>query len=314
MSESLVATWREQVHGPGMHKVASVHPLQFFVGRDDTGRARLVIRGPVRPQLPGLSGVVHVERFEDSSGQWNLSLVLQDAKFEEVFLRLADDVHARTATAPNEAMAADRVHRVIDEWRRLLSPRPRDLLTMEELRGLVGELWLVLNWFTGDRTVEHALEGWLGPLGLPQDFWFEQDGYHEAKCVGPSTSSVKISSAEQLDQPIMELLVLVVATTDEAQPNALNLRTLVTRIQEALAADGASERSLLEKLDHLGVDLNASFYQDTWFVVAGVNAYRVDEDFPAIRASALPNGLNRVRYQIELDAIEEFCTSTVHVG
>jgi hypothetical protein len=311
MSDSLIRTWRERVTGAGMSMVGGPHPLQFFVGRDENGHARVVIRGPIKPQRPGLSGLVLVDRFEDQSGQWNLSLTLQDSRFEEVFLRLADDMHARTATAANETIAITRVARVIDEWHRLLSARPVGVLTMEELRGLVGELWLVLNWFTRDRSLESSLEGWLGPLGLPQDFWYEQDGHHEAKCIGPSTTTVRISSAEQLDPPDLQLLVLLVATTDETQQGALNLPSLVARVHDALTETGASDQPLRDRLDHLGVDLDEPFYQDTWFVVASVHAHTVNEQFPAIRSSALPEGIERVRYQIDLDAIRPFRTTTL---
>jgi hypothetical protein len=297
-----------------MHLVGSAHPLQFFVGRDESGHARVVIRGSVKPQMPNLSGLVHIERFEDQTRKWNLSLVLQVSKFEEVFLRLVDDMHSRTATAPNEAVATDRVSIVIDEWRRLLQARSMGLLSKDELRGLIGEMWLVLHWFTRDRSLEVSLEGWLGPLGLPQDFWFEQDGYHEAKSIGPATSAVKISSAEQLDPVDMQLLVLLIADTDESQVGAINLPVIASRLRSALIENGSSDKSLYDRLDHLGVDLAEPFYRDTWFVVSAVDAYRLTDRFPALRASSLPDGIGRVRYQLDLAAIEPFRSPRTEVN
>jgi hypothetical protein len=314
MSESLMDAWRTRAREIGMHLVDSDHPLQFFIGRDDNSRARAVIRSEIKPQKPNLSGLVHIDRFEDQSDMWNLSLVLQEPKFEQVFIRLVDDMHARTASAPNQAVAADRVSSIIDEWRRLLQARPMGLLTLEELRGLIGELWLLLNWFSRDRGLPEALEGWLGPLGLPQDFWFEQGGHYEAKSIGPATTSVKISSAEQLDPPDLKLLVLLIAGTDETQPGALNLPILVSRIHAILMEAGASSQPLLDRLDHLGVDLDQQFYQDMWFVISSVSAYEVTQDFPAIRASSLAMGIDRVRYQIDLNSIEPFRTSMTQVN
>lgn len=314
MSDPLILTWRAHSHSSGMHLVDSNHPLQFFVGRDDAGHARVVVRGPVKPQRPQLSGLVIVDRFEDQSGKWNLTLALQDPKFEEVFVRLADDLHARTAAAPNETIAIDRVISVIDEWRRLLRSRPPGVLTMEELRGLIGELWLLLNWFTKDRTLPVALQGWLGPLGLPQDFWYEQDGHHEAKCIGPATTRVRISSAEQLDPAAMQLLILLVASTDETQAGAVCLPTLVDRVCGKLAETGDDDQPLRDRLEHLGVNLEDQFYRNTWFVVSRVDSYRVDEDFPAIRASALPSGIEQVRYQLALTTIAPWLTSSTEVS
>ena len=145
-------------------------------------------------------------------------------------------------------VALDRVGTVFDEWRRLLKPRPSGLLSMDELRGLVGELWLLLGEFSNARTIGAALEGWLGPMGLPQDFWYPEDGFHEAKSIGPGATRIKISSESQLDADDLELLVLLVGSTDEKATGAVNLPTLVTsrpsrsrrRLGECRAVDRAS--------------------------------------------------------------------------
>lgn len=305
MTESLISTWRvlNPQPGAGLHLVDTNHPLEFYVGRTDLGRPRLVIRGATKPQMLSLAGVVLVERFEDQGGKWNLSFTLQDGKFEEVFLRLADDMHARSASAPNEKVAADRVSAVVDEWRRLLKPRPMGLLSMEELRGLVGELWLVQSWFSRNRSVSETVEGWLGPLGLPQDFWFAEDGHAEAKAIGPATTRIRISSAEQLDAESLRLLVLLVANTDEKQASAVNLPMLASQVKAALAEEGFDDAPLQERFLRLGVELGEPFYADSWFVVSQVDVYEVSRDFPAIRASELPEGVDRVKYQIVLSDI-----------
>jgi hypothetical protein len=316
MSETqLIATWRGYMAGSaaGLHLADAGHPLQLFIGATDQGAPRLVIRTGVRPTKPALSNVVLVERFEDNGGKWNLSFTLQDRKFDEVFLRLADDVHARSAAAPNEQAALDRVGVVFDEWRRLLKPRASGLLSMEELRGLVGELWLILNEFSTTRSIEAAIEGWLGPMGLPQDFWYDGDGFREAKAIGPSMTRVKISSEHQLDAEDLELIVLQIANTDEQADGAINLPTMVGRALTALSDIGASADALHERLARLGIDITEAFYQDTWFVVARMTNYGVDDSFPRIVASALPAGVTRVVYQIELVAIDEFKRSVTEV-
>jgi hypothetical protein len=311
----LIATWRGYIaeSAAGLHLADAGHPLQLFIGTTDQGAPRVVIRTAARPTKPALSDVVLVERYADKGGKWNLSFTLQDRKFDEVFLRLADDVHVRSATAPNEQAALDRVNVVFDEWRRLLKPRASGLLSMEELRGLVGELWLILNKFSTTRSIEAAIEGWLGPMGLPQDFWYHDDGFREAKAIGPSMTRVKISSEHQLDADDLELIVLQMANTDEQTVGAINLPTMVDRALTALSGIGASADILQERLTRLGVDVTEAFYQDTWFVVARMTNYGVDDTFPRIVASALPTGVNRVTYQIELVAIEEFKRSETKV-
>ena len=64
----------------------------------------------------------------------------------------------------------------------------------------------------------------------------------------------------------------------------------------------------------LGVDVEDAFYHDTWFAVARVTTYEVTEDFPAVSASALPVGISRVNYQIDLADLEDFMRSNSEVN
>lgn len=307
---TLIDVWREYLTSSehGLHLADAGHPLEIFVGTTEAGVARMVIRSEAKPPRPQLSDVVLVERRQDQGNKWNLVFTLQDRKFDEVLLRLADDVHARSAGALSEAAALDRVGVVIGEWRRLLTARPTKRLSMEELRGLIGELWLLLNRFTADHGLAGAVEGWLGPMGLPQDFFFAPDTYHEVKAIGPGTVRLKVSSEHQLDLEAMQLLVLRISNSDEGAVGALNLVQLVDRARSGLASSGDSTEGFEQRLSRLGVDLTDTFYEDTHFVVSRVSSYAVAPDFPALRASQIPQGLSRVRYQIELSAIEQFRT------
>lgn len=317
MSESeLLATWRRSLldaHA-GLHLADASHPLQIFVGKTDSGAPRMVVRSSLKAGPPTLAALVAVDRYEDQSGKWNLSLTLQDPKFTEVFLRLVDDVHARSAEASNESAALERVNAIFAEWRRLLKPRSGGLLSMEELRGLVGELWLVLEVFAADRVIGAALEGWLGPLGLPQDFWYPDDGYHEAKSIGPATTTLSIASERQLDADDLQLIVLLVGNADEQTAGAVNLRTLADRVLARLSDTGGTPELLSDRLEHLGVALSETFYQQTWFVVSRLTVYEVEVDFPAIRARDLAQGVSAVHYQLELAALNRFKVSSKELG
>lgn len=312
----LITSWRGYLASgtAGLHLYDPVHPLQIFIGTTDSGAPRMVVRTQTKPVKPMLSNVVLVERYEDRSGKWNLSFTLQDRKFDEVFLRLADDVHGRSAPSASESSALDRVGVVFDEWRRLLKPRPKGLLSMEELRGLIGELWLILNEFTATMPMSAAVEGWLGPMGLPQDFWYASNGFHEAKSIGPSTSRLRISSEHQLDEDDLELIVLQVATTDDQTVGAMNLPSMVAKVRTSLTESAASAEGLDERLARLGVDLAETFYQDTWFLPTRKTIYNVGSDFPRIAASALSGGISRVTYQLDLVDLEEFKVATDEVS
>ena len=304
----LLAVWRGRLADgePGLYLADALHPLQIFLGCAEDGSARVVIRSAAKSSKPGLSDLVAVDRYQDKSGKWNLSLTLLDGKFTEVFMRLVDDLHGRSAQGHDEAAALQLVNEVLDEWRRLLRPRPRGVLTLDELRGLVGELSLLLGRFSEHRSMAAAVEGWLGPLGLPQDFWYEESGHHEVKAIGPSVGQVRISSEHQLDADVLELLVMRVPTVSEDADGSVNLPALVARVESALSKEGSTAESFRERLGRLGVRVADDFYRETWFLLGNVDAYGVVESFPAIRSSALAEGIHRVRYQLALTSIANF--------
>ncbi|MFG1819511.1 PD-(D/E)XK motif protein [Kribbella sp. NPDC049174] len=312
MSEaSFLTSWRRRLADGqlGVVLVDVDHPLEVYAGVDDFGYPLVQIRSTVKPRLPELSDLVLVSR-KESRGHWVLSLTLQDPRFAEVFLRLVAHVVSSSRDERTPAQAWVVVDAVLDEWRRLLRARPMGVLSLEELRGLVGELWLLLNRFAAQMSIDQAIVGWLGPLNAPQDFWYQKTGFHEAKSIGPTATHVSINSASQLDEMGMELLVLQVPQVSETESGSVNLVKLVDQAMAGLNAAGAPPDEFELRLRSMGVDITHSFYADTWFRTTAVETFVVTENFPALRQSDLPEGVEHVRYKIARSSIAPFLVKT----
>lgn len=293
-------------HGTTGVKLVEVdHPLEIYVGADDAGRAKLQIRTGEQPKIPPLSELVVVDRMK-THDSWLLSLTLQDPRFNEVFVRLTSHLVDRSRVTKTEAAALDALSQVFDQWRRLLQPKPVGRLSLEALRGLVGELWFLLEVAAVARGTADAVEGWSGPLGSPQDFWYPDAGSSEIKAVGISARDIRISSAEQLDVEGMELVVIVVEQVSECTTSSVSLVDLVSRVSSKLNAEGADHDGLELRFRRLGVDLNDPFYADTSFVIENTSRYTVTEEFPAIRASQLPSEISHVQYTLARASLESF--------
>lgn len=308
MSEAdFVAAWRKDLAEGvlGVQLVEVDHPIEIYVGASPLGEPRMQFRSAAKPKLPALSDLVLADR-RQLGGGWLLTLTLQDPQFSDVFVRLAAHAVSRSRSETAEESAWRAVDRVFDEWRRLLRPRAAGVMTIDELRGLVGELWLVLEVFGQERPIDQAIAGWLGPLGSPQDFWYEESGFHEAKSVGPSAKNIRISSAEQLDQTELELIVLRVPQVGETTDGALNLPELLGRVADALNGVAVSHDELELRIARLGVQTSHPFYAEQWFKVVEISRYSVAAGFPAIRASELNEGLENVSYSIALNAVGSF--------
>ncbi|MEW9267816.1 PD-(D/E)XK motif protein [Kineococcus endophyticus] len=312
---SFLTDWKARLLAgqAGVVLVEVRHPLEIYVGAGDQGRPLAQIRSKVQPPLHEISDLVLVERRQQGDW-WILSLDLQDARFTDVFLRLVTHLVSASRRETTAESAWRSVSVVLSEWKRLLSVRPHGLLSLEELRGLVGELWLVLYRFSMAMPVDEVIAGWLGPLNAPQDFWYESTGFYEAKSIGPSAPRIKISSAHQLDERGMTLLVLQVPQVVESDAGALNLITLVEEVKTALQSSNKATDDLDVRLSRMGVDLDHPYYGNTWFRVTVVETFQVSEDFPAIRHSALPDGIEQVRYGLDRKSLNQFLVATERVS
>lgn len=315
MSEHrFLADWKARLKAgqPGVVLVEAGHPLEIYVGASDLGHPLVQVRSRVKPDLRQISELVLVTR-QQHGEHWVLSLNLQDARFTDVFLRLVTHLVSASRKDPTAESAWKSVDAVLGEWKRLLQIRPHGLLSLEELRGLIGELWLVLHRFARQMPIEQAIAGWLGPLNAPQDFWYESTGFHEAKSIGPSATRIKITSAHQLDEQGMKLLILHVPQVAESETGAINLVGLADEVSALLPGPGDSANELDLRIKRLGVDLGHPYYADTWFKITAVETFNVSEDFPAIRHSTLEDGIDRVRYSLDRNAIAPFLVATERV-
>lgn len=307
MPDAFETTWRADLaFGTVGVQLAEVeHPLEIYVGASDLGAPRIQVRSVAKPNMPQVADVVVVHRAE-SEGAWVLTLTLQDRRFLEAFIRLAAHVVDRTRPQMSEAQALSVMDSVFDEWKRMLTPSPRGRLGIDTLRGLVGEMWFLLHRVGADLNFEEALSGWTGPLGTPQDFWYPGVGFFELKSIGPGAKVVKVSSAEQLDEEDLELVVLTVPQVPEGTASSVNLVQLHQLALERLAENGVGPDELDLRMKRMGVDLEDPYYADTFFTVQSLHRYPVGEQFPAIRASNLAPGVGHVQYHLSVAAIESF--------
>jgi hypothetical protein len=144
-------------------------------------------------------------------------------------------------------------------------------------------------------------------LGAPQDFNFAEGRAYEVKSVHPDSRAVTISSAEQLDAGQRELMLAAVCLVRApASKVTSSIRSLVELAKAEISASTRALDELLDRLDALRVDPDDDSYDEFHFQVVGVRLFRVTPDFPAIRASALDTGIDKVSYALRLASVAKF--------
>lgn len=243
--------------------------------------------------------------YRDVGGGRVLAVLLRDTEQRELFSALCHDIVGAGEEASGIQDALQRSVRRTLRWHHLLRGGRSDLLTLEEQRGLLGELQ-----FLG-RLIEllnprAAIEGWKGPTGSSKDF--ELDGcLVEVKARrGAAKPFVQISSEDQLADVDGCRLFLVVSSVDAAvKPNGLTLTDHVLALDKLFAATDAEAYQLWEEAILASGFAFEDDYSDRRWTIGKSVQFEVGPGFPRI-AVPVPAGVSGVRYSIGLDACSPF--------
>ena len=197
-------------------------------------------------------------------------------------------------------------------WHRLLKGGGDGRLSEEEQKGLMGEIWLLNRHLVAAVEAGEAVCAWKGPLGWAQDF--ELGGVSiEAKTIAPGSSTVRVSSAKQLDSDERSRLFLYVVEASRATrecASAMTISVLASETCKLLAAMDMYARQVFEERLHAaGFDWNDDYSDSSW-VMGEERIFEVGGEFPRITSGMVPSGVERVKYVIALSSCERFCVTS----
>lgn len=245
------------------------------------------------PQAGGFA--VHWSTYPgDAEHEW-LVVALLDAAHLEIFGRLATDITASLSTAATPRQAVHGLLERVREWQAFLRQRGQGVDELAR-QGLFGELWLLRDWLTDSLKGDGLILAWQGPQGAAQDFRLAQLQV-EVKTTATTSARVKISSLEQLEPSSGRLMLARVALDRSSE--GTTLPELVQAVRALLdEAQGLRLTSLLRQVGY--DDRDAPLYQETRYVVVQLQFYEVNDTFPRLRRSQVPEGITAVEYTIDL--------------
>lgn len=243
--------------------------------------------------------------YRDVAGHRSLVLLLRDEEQQELFASLCRDIVLAGEQGNGNHDALNRSIRRTLRWHHLLRGGKSGLLSLEEQRGLLGELQFLQHLIDliGPRA---AIEAWKGPLGSSKDF--ELDGcLVEVKARrGAAKPFVQISSEDQLSDVDGCRLFLVVSAIDAVvKPSGLTLTDHVSEVERLYSVADPEAYTLWEDaIISTGFDFNDDYSDRRWNVGTSLH-FEVVEGFPRI-ANPPPPGVSNVRYSVGLDACADF--------
>lgn len=284
-------------------RIDSTYSVNIFVGYDDDGRMALVIAENSTFKQIQSSKLIEVKLKKRDDGRLALSFCLLDTSYESLFLIFCRDIIAVCEKAGNDLAISSAMIRW-KYWKEMFGKKKQTILKKQEVKGLIGELLILKEYFFIKWGEEKAIRSWMGPLLGHKDFEIDNTWF-EIKSVNENAIQVRINSLEQLESEEKgHLVVMRLEETSTVVNNSININELVTDII-SLIADVENLNIFQTKLDNIGYVYDEEY--DSWnFLYKSRQSYYVDESFPRIRRKNIEGSIGNVEYTILLDGIRNY--------
>ncbi len=277
------------------------HPVDIFLGIDDQGRKSLVITLKASRERAVSSKTIAVSFFVRPDGRSSLRFSLEDDDLKDIFYKFCEDVIEST----RNSNPADGFSPIIRRWETWIGFFQKAALPLSEneIIGLIGEIFFLKNVMAERYGLDRALEAFIGVDKAHKDFEVD-DTWYEIKTIHNGVRAVKISSIQQLDS--MSPGKLEIITVDQSTPgtsNNITVNSIVKQFRESLSTQQLlSFDEKLRKANYITDDR----YDDYNYLFVRRDEYNVSGEFPRISSDALPVGVTKASYEIDISAIQQY--------
>jgi hypothetical protein len=236
------------------------------------------------------------------------TIFLMEDSLEDVFVLFVEDLLSSLAQVENEKDALTVIHSRVNHWKDLFAKLSGETLTPEQQRGLYGELWMLKLLLQGSVDKLRILNAWQGPHGGNHDFVLDKIAL-EVKTTKAGAPSLGISNEMQLDFSGWKALYISLVVLSEIKGGTDTLSSLIEEIKQLLLGDLEAVTLFLSKLQFAGVphDMTDS-YRDMGYHLRACRHFHVEDGFPSIISTGIPDAVSEVRYKVDVSGCLEFET------
>lgn len=300
--ESIKLTWASITPQKGQviaRRADPTHPLDFFIGYDEDGAMQLTLVTDVLPDLPPSSQQVQVRPINRKDGKQAVCFSLVNSSLKDTFISLCWDIIDSSRTAENKTVGVEQAVRRFAKWLILLAKGKNAKLSDSAAKGLLGELSVLRDLCIPIYGGAHAVTGWIGPLHADRDFEYE-DTWYEVKALSSGSDTVSISSFDQLDIDEPGTLAIVrIDKTADSDSDAISLKSVISDIDTLLAEDSNALSTFHVRLVLCGYS-ESEEPAEVKYHLYGYEKYKVLDNFPRIRSSMLPKGIEKGEYTLNI--------------
>jgi hypothetical protein len=294
-------------------RVSHPTPHNFFWGKNDLGQCCLIFNcsldADVQIERVDLKGI-ELEQSLNSPPDHKLELIMKlvDDPSRDLFRTVCNDIISATGSidsAHPEALIKA-VSTRLKRWQDLLRGKGSGLLNGSQQIGLFGELLFFRDYFLDRFEKVAAVTAWQGPGGNEQDFGWDKYLFEIKTQLSSADRRVSISSLEQLDAVSGEIwLVHQTLSPEEGdETDRLSLLELVDRIGGALYEDVFAHDQFQLRLLEVGYEDNPA-YGEVSYNLHQRNVFRVNDNFPTLKRTAIPQEITNASYNIDISSLME---------
>jgi hypothetical protein len=284
-------------------RIDSSFKVNIFLGYNENNNMSMVIieNGPELMVKSSAIIDVNLKRREDN--KMALSFDLLENRYHSVFLVFCKDIIMNCNKLNNDSVIDYTVKRW-NYWKGMFNKPKNTFLEYSEIKGLIGELILLKDFFLENWEEFEALNSWMGPIAGKKDFEIGETWY-EVKTVSSNSIAIKISSLEQLEsERDGHLFIVKLDDTSSESEESLNLNRIVSEVAQKIN-DIEALNLYKEKLDQIGYCFDIE-YDKYSFLFKETKKYYVNEDFPKISRKKISSSIGDVKYTINIEGIQNF--------
>tara|TARA_B110000008_G_C16917768_1_gene543407 strand:- start:427 stop:1392 length:966 start_codon:yes stop_codon:yes gene_type:complete len=285
---------------------------RFWVSVNEKNEKLFVINVPIQinEEIPINLNVIEVDIVEFDAGNTRFLCILKDDNLLEIFTLMVKDIAYTCINYSDVEVINKAMDRLFTEWLQLLKPSHAGI-GMSKLIGLWGELFILNEKIKQAYPISEAINFWIGPDDKKQDFTVNRIALEVKTTIAGSNPSIKITSLEQLEK-ITDKLYLVQLFINQASSgdeDSMSLDDIYEQVWSSIHENDPNTKTNF--MLKAGKILNKAkkSEKNLKFLYQSYDLYDVNNLFPSISSSDLPDPIRNVKYDIDTSKIRHLLSS-----
>lgn len=236
-----------------------------------------------------------------------LLIILNEQKHKDIFSVLCEDLILAVAEESNESSLITILVNRITKWVSLFKKVHQQGLMVNEQIGLFGELYFLKQLLEFNINYFFCLDTWTGPTSAARDFQHGNWAVEVKSTTSINPQKIKISNERQLDSTLISNLFLVHYSFEALNNKGETLNDIIESIIQLLINEPVLEQRFIYMLFEAGYfPHHQNLYSKVGYSLYQARYFQVEELFPKLTNSTIPNGVSDITYSINISTCEQF--------